>query len=137
MSPERSKELVDIYPDLFSDIDSRMPYQLFGFECHDGWFDLLKDLIDNLKIMCSKEDFYTGFYDDEVVPLKVDQVKEKFGTLRFYVNWENDSIRAAIKVAEKRSAETCEFCGNPGKMTQRGYWLQTLCDECYQKRCGE
>ena len=57
-----------------------------------------------------------------------EQVKEKFGTLRFYTNLSDDYIRGAISMAEAMSAVTCEECGNPGQSNQTG-WLRVRCKD--------
>lgn len=62
---------------------------------------------------------------DQVV---VDQVKEKFGTLRFYYTGGDDTIDGMVQMAESMSACVCEECGNPGTQT-RGGWIRTLCDQ--------
>ena len=56
------------------------------------------------------------------------QVKEKFGTLRFYVNGGDDATHALINMAESMSARTCETCGAPGKLRGQS-WVYTACDE--------
>ena len=58
----------------------------------------------------------------------VTQVKEKFGTLRFYMDGYNDKISAYESFAEAMSARTCEDCGSPGKTRYEG-WYRTLCDK--------
>jgi len=58
----------------------------------------------------------------------VSQVKEKFGTLRFYVNSATEAQYNYITFAESMSARTCEQCGNPGKTLGRG-WYYTACEE--------
>jgi len=60
------------------------------------------------------------------------QVKQKFGGLRFYMNFETKEMSAAIYEAEKRAQETCEDCGKPGVLRSGG-WLETLCDNCAGK----
>jgi len=57
----------------------------------------------------------------------VDQVKEKFGTLRFYYSGGDDHVDGVVRMAEAISAVTCEECGAPGK-TRHGGWIRTLCD---------
>lgn len=57
----------------------------------------------------------------------VDQVKEKFGTLRFYYTGGDDQIRGMVSMAESMSGVTCEECGAPGTTNGRG-WISTLCD---------
>lgn len=55
------------------------------------------------------------------------QIKEKYGTLRFYVSHEDDYISGILAMAEYLSGLTCETCGAPGKL--RGdFWLYTACD---------
>lgn len=56
------------------------------------------------------------------------QVKEKYGTLRFYTNGNANYVDGLINMAESMSARTCETCGAPGK-TRQGPWIRTLCDE--------
>lgn len=78
-----------------------------------GWSKLIKDLVDDL--------FVLG-WNGEVL-----QVKEKFGGLRFYINYGSDKVFDRIDVAENESLKICEECGNPGKQRNTG-WIKTLCD---------
>ena len=50
-------------------------------------------------------------------------------SLRFYCSC-NDKIRSFIREAERLSGITCEACGKPGKLGQRGGWYSTLCPAC-------
>jgi hypothetical protein len=62
------------------------------------------------------------------------QVKEKFGTLRFYY-WGGDEYCSGVEsMAESMSAVTCEVCGSPGMLRQGG-WIRALCDE-HAKEAG-
>jgi hypothetical protein len=69
-------------------------------------------------------------YEIEIPPLvsqvRATQVKEKFGSLRFYVAGGDDVTHALISMAESLSGQTCEICGEAGKM-QTGGWIRTLC----------
>jgi hypothetical protein len=65
--------------------------------------------------------------EDKIIPQVVaDQVKEKYGTLRFYYHGGDDFIDGMVRMAESMSAVTCEVCGNPGKLVGGG-WIRTLC----------
>lgn len=55
------------------------------------------------------------------------QVKEKFGTLRFYYYGGDDYCRGVDALADSLSAVTCEECGSPGKLLTQG-WHRTLCE---------
>jgi hypothetical protein len=108
-------------PDPF-DIDRLSPRQLaryYGpvyFGVGKGWFQLLMDLSIKLEAM------------EGIADIRVVQVKEKYGGLRFYLSSGTDEMFAAINKAEDLSYETCEECGEPGKIREGG-WVSVLCDE--------
>lgn len=64
---------------------------------------------------------------DKVPQVVAAQVKEKFGTLRFYYDGGNSTIDGMVRMAEAMSSRTCEECGAPGKSTSGG-WIRTLCE---------
>ena len=119
MSPDLTQKLLDKYPKLFSN------QQFWGFECGDGWYDILDYL-------CGSISQYTYEADD----LMVDQVKEKFGKLRFYLSREDDVIHGMVSMAEYMSGQICETCGERGQL-RTGSWLVTLCDMHHQARTGK
>lgn len=61
------------------------------------------------------------------------QIKEKFGTLRFYYDGGDDFCRGVVSMAEAMSAVTCEVCAAPGKSNDGG-WIRTLCDIHHEER---
>ena len=67
---------------------------------------------------------------------RVAQVKEKFGTLRFYDCGAPSSIyrelQDAIDKYEEMSARTCIRCGRPATKISLG-WISPFCDECAEK----
>ena len=86
------------------------------FEHGDGWFQLIWDLCEGI---------------EKVSPegIILQQVKEKFGGLRFYIGAGTIEVFALIDAAEAKSFEVCEKCGEPGKV-RGGSWIRTLCDGC-------
>jgi hypothetical protein len=56
------------------------------------------------------------------------QVKEKYGTLRFYCP-ATAAIDKYVCLAERLSSITCENCGKRGTPDESG-WVRTLCDAC-------
>lgn len=63
---------------------------------------------------------------------RASQVKEKYGTLRFYLTSGTEEMYAITDKAESRSETTCEICGKAGK--RRGdFWLSTRCSPCWKK----
>jgi hypothetical protein len=112
MSPEKNAELVAKYPKIFAEhYEGR-----FDFECGDGWFELIDNLCSLLMI------------DETLTPVAT-QVKEKFGTLRFYVNEATDYQYELIDRANTLSQNTCEVCGAPGTADYKRSWIKTLCEE--------
>lgn len=66
---------------------------------------------------------------------RASQVKEKFGSLRFYMNYSTPEMDKLIDEAEKESALTCEECGKSGKPRSKGKgWLYTACNEHINKQ---
>jgi hypothetical protein len=102
----------------------------WGFECGDGWFTILDQLMSNIQhhIDWNNKNFEKGYKQYKQVPqVTLDQVKEKFGTLRFYYQGGDDEISGMVRMAESMSAVTCEQCGNPGTTGGQG-WITTLCE---------
>jgi hypothetical protein len=68
----------------------------------------------------------------------VQQIKEKFGTLRYYCAPSGDdpspelldALDAITDDAERASAITCERYGDPGGLQRTRYWAKTLCHSC-------
>ena len=68
----------------------------------------------------------------------VHQIKEKFGTLRYYCapSAEDpapellDAFDAITDYAERASALTCERCGETGVLQRTRDWAKTLCSAC-------
>lgn len=70
---------------------------------------------------------------EQTIPPKVNwirvvQIKEKFGGLRFYYDGGDDQISGMVTMAEVWAGRTCETCGNLGKQRSGG-WIRTLCDQ--------
>jgi hypothetical protein len=66
----------------------------------------------------------------EIIPavpwIRVEQIKEKFGGLRFYYQGGDEAISGMVTMAECWAYRTCEQCGNKGKQREGG-WIRTLC----------
>ena len=108
-----AKRMQEKFPAMFSG-------QYGGFACGPGWWPMIETLcgviqnhIDQSKGACPQ--------------VVVEQIKEKFGSLRFYYQGGDDFISGAVWLAESMSGQLCEECGAPGKRSGGG-WVQTLCD---------
>ena len=132
MSPELDKQLCDKYPALFRDRHELPEYSAmsFGFECGDGWYNLIDDLCH-----CIETHIKSKWHQDEL-NVTVDQVKEKFGALRFYVTGSDYMIDGMICMAEYMSSRICEECGDKGHLRYGG-WIKTACDKHANQFFGE
>lgn len=122
--------LLDKYPVLFShrlDPGRKTPLT-YGIRVGDGWRKILEELTEQIAVL------------DINHIIRVEQIKEKFGGLRYYISFSTkpdrefkDKVYEKIKDAENRSFETCEVCGNKGCLRYNNHWYKTLCDYCASK----
>jgi hypothetical protein len=65
---------------------------------------------------------------DKIHPpaVKIDQIKEKFGELRFYYSGGDPSVSGMVIFAEYLCRQTCEVSGEKGELCVRGSWFKTL-----------
>ncbi len=125
------KRLKDKYPAMFS-----QPYG--GICVGEGWWPILEVLcghidsytkwINNTRAARLKENMHNLVVPDEVPQVVVAQIKEKFGSLRFYYDGGDNYIRGLVTMAESWASHTCEVCGELGT-ARHGGWIKTLCDE--------
>lgn len=122
--PAHPKDSEKVYSRLF--YPNGDPYALGPYWA--GWTMLIDTLCTRLNTIL------------EEVPgasLTVDQVKEKFGGLRFYCTPHGlDAPRAktideTIMLAEDASEHICQRCGSPDARQNESEWIQTLCEACW------
>jgi len=133
MREELDEQLCKKYPLIFKNRHGDMKETLmcWGFECGDGWYQILDSLCANIQshIDWQNENFAKGYphYEKPVPQVVAVQVKEKFGGLRFYYEGGDDHISGMVRMAESWASHTCEECGQSGKHRSGG-WIRTLCD---------
>ena len=182
MREELDKALCRKYPEMFKHrhADPRLTPMAWGFECGDGWYNLIDNLCAtihnhdinvfatrqyNIRYAKMREDAINGdwrLFDEHYLPglknpekyanwiqtqkeqllgdipqgfqnvelnqpVVCEQVKEKFGGLRFYHVNGDEFVSGAVALAEKMSYTICEECGQPGKL-RNTTWMRTLCD---------
>jgi hypothetical protein len=187
MKQELDKLLCEKYPKMMVNRNKNMQEtcMCWGFECGDGWFNILDQLMGNIQHhidwkekqhnwavkynemaqagkngnaelfadLVAKEyadkptigaEYIKGRCEEmiknplrdvpDLIPqVTLDQVKEKFGTLRFYYSGGDDYISGLVSMAESMTGVTCEECGNPGT-SRGGGWIHTYCGACEEKR---
>lgn len=121
MKKELEEKLVRKFPVIFSNIGStpEESCMAFGVECDDGWYDIIYALCECIQKYC----------DENKLTVKADQIKEKFGTLRFYFTGGDAFVDILVDMAEIFSGRTCERCGDKGKLGGK-FWIKCLCEKC-------
>ena len=133
MSPEKTKILQEKYPKIFGlGEDSNEPYGLYGLECGDGWFDLIDTLCRNIQHHVDWKSKNLPEGEREDFQVVATQIKEKFGSLRYYYNGGDDYIQGMIHMAEAMSGKICENCGEKATVRTKG-WIKNICNACHVK----
>lgn len=113
------------FPNLYRNryADMRTTAMCWGFEIGPGWRKLVYDLSTKLEPIIAQ--WKKEYPEEEYFPC-ASQVKEKYGTLRFYMTSATDEMWNLTEEAESASSTICETCGAPGKLA--GYsWYYTTC----------
>jgi len=157
MNQENTQKLFQNFPRLYrgDGQEKRNAFMQWGFQCDDGWFRLIYDLSSAIEREARK----MGIDPESEDWPRARQIKEKFGTLRYYISspgpTEDDvnsliaeqrngvisfrpvssinSIRNLVEIAEAQSAHICESCGLVGTLRTDGWW-KVSCTPCDEKR---
>lgn len=132
MDIEKTNKLWEAFPHLYQGKDMGIRASLipFGFECGDGWFDLLWDLSKKLT------ELIEALPESEREHIYASQVKEKYGELCFYMTTATNEMWDLIEEAEKKSTTICDICGMPGKLREYSGWYSTKCETCADRVLG-
>lgn len=128
---EFAKKMETSYPRMFSGAYG-------GFAVGKGWWPLIEKLCNTIQthidwsndtrtaLLISNP--YNNKIPEAVEQVVVQQIKEKFGTLRFYYEGGDNYVHGATSLAESLTGHLCEECGGFGK-TRHGGWVRVLCDQ--------
>lgn len=118
-----SEELEALYPNVYSD-------ECCSFEIPIGWYPLIAELSHDI---------------NEILKLNpgssivCEQVKQKFGGLRFYYSercltkYQSDLIKDLVLKTEIKSEAICEETGEKGLQCKKAGWYRTLSKEAAEK----
>lgn len=138
------KSIEDEYPDLFKNC--------YDFSIGDGWLPLIdricfmvtnhKNSIETRLEWAIKNKDKFSFYKEEIPELKKElktinkspfewhQIKEKFGTGRFYISGGSPQIQNWIEFAEAMTEVLCEIHGNLIVGQIKKPWVKRVCENC-------
>lgn len=102
LDPILTENLYAAFPQLYRGRHKSM-YEsgmCWGFECGDGWYQLLYDLSQELSDYLAEH---------PELDFEVTRVKSKFGTLRFHLNYRDAETERMIERAQQRADITGEL----------------------------
>ena len=128
MRPELDQKLCEKYPEIFVDRNSSInrTAMCWGFSHGDGWYEIIDALCGLIMWHCTQNLHLKPDGKPLRIP-KATQVKEKYGTLSFYIDHADEPVYNFIQFAESMSARVCEECGAPAKLQGKG-WYYTACE---------
>ena len=108
---------------LETEYKDRNPIVKYDIQCDKGWIPLLVSLFNIIYIL------------DEDKDIRINQIKEKFGSIRIYYSGlcsiKHKKIIEVIDAFSCIINNTCEICGNHGKLRQSpDICIKTLCNDC-------
>ncbi|SDU32525.1 hypothetical protein SAMN05216237_4289 [Pseudomonas yamanorum] len=103
------------YPEAFQD-DIARP---FTFRCGEGWYAIVGTLC---SLLCEANQ-RTG-----QAPTHMLSAFEKMGTLRILVTIRNPHANEWIRFAERHATNTCEICGEKGRLLYIDGWQRVRCE---------
>lgn len=101
-------------------------------ECGNGWAEHIGFASRQLEGINRQVPSGQGVY--------ANQIKEKFGGLRYYIGVGEDfpqehmeTVQKIVATAENACRVTCEICGEPGENKAISGWMSCLCEQCRTK----
>lgn len=134
--------LLNHFPDMFDGSD-------IGLWVDEGWHRIVFTLCycirshiertnSRISWMESRpEDYNEDEIPEPVEPVRVAQIKEKFGQLRFYYDGGDEYVAGLVNMAEHWADSTCEKCGDHGRVRHELNWVKTLCEPHFKELMDE
>ena len=126
-------ELFKKYPRIFKLMED--PYYRVSSEVPNTWLQTLDWMcgaieghIDNINIH--------NKHLEPITQLVCEQIKEKFGELRFYYSGGDKVCDGIVQLAEYILWETCESCGSHEDLITTKNWISRKCKKCLENEKG-
>lgn len=122
MTKELQQQLFTEFPHLYAlaKLPMDQTCMCWGICVGNGWFNIIRELSRKIVVI------------DPTV--QAEQVKEKFGGLRFYTRGGTmetaDAVDKAISAAARQADVTCEYCGSMEDVKPTSGWITMMCGKC-------
>lgn len=129
---EKNKQLIERYPFLMprnvwtDKIDEDYDYSYIRgiSELPQGWENLFLQMCEEIRQPLIDNNYLEKF--------RFSQIKEKYGSGRFYHNGAPEEVNKIIYKYENACGRTCGLCGAPATKISGG-WIFPYCDNCAEK----
>ena len=100
MKQELQENLFETYPKIFArrHMSKKYTAMCYGIQCPDSWYDIIDTLCGRIQSYADQNGFI----------VEANQVKSKFGGLRFYVTYSDPYIKGLLAMAEMMSLKIKE-----------------------------
>lgn len=100
MNQELQNALFETYPKIFARrfMSKKYTAMCYGIQCPDGWYNIIDTLCASIQ----------SYSDQNGLICEANQVKSKFGGLRFYVTYSDPYIKGLLSMAEMMSLKIKE-----------------------------
>jgi hypothetical protein len=139
------QKLYAYYPGIFirKDLSPQESTMYWGICCGDGWYELLNSLCEEIDCHIEQENFNRKRRYEKLkwwrklftkpqsaITFEARQVKEKFGSLRFYYDGGDDRIKGMVRMAESISNRICDVCGGAARpVYPTESWVAVRCPQ--------
>jgi len=135
MMSDNIKKLAKKHPLVFANMS-----EATWSDIPDGWMNLVDELCSKLTpLLVESYAKYPLNEDEYMIGITIDQIKEKFGGLRFYCSFLTedsdlwDKATVIIDEYERKSYDICQITGKHGTLRSKQMPIVTLCDEEFIK----
>ncbi len=125
------QELIQKYPKIFKPYEGN-PYGV-NWEVPDTWIQLVDDLCGAIQSRVDHWRMWDKDGEHRCPQVTCTQVKEKFGTLRFYYSGGDQPIDGMVSFASYMSYHICIDCGSREDLGRTQGWVSTKCRTCAEK----
>ena len=130
MNTTKTNKLYESFPALYRErtmtlAQSQMPW---GFQCGDGWFNIVWELSEKLNSLALRDDSVEG-------SLRVNEVRAEEGQLVVGLTNAAPDARDVVEHAQIKSQFTCELCGHAPSYLRKhpDFYQRVVCGRCMKK----
>ena len=125
------QELIQKYPKIFEPYEGN-PYGV-NWGIPDTWIQLVDDLCGAIQSHVDHWKIWDKDGEHRCSQVKCTQVKEKFGSLRFYYSGGDAQVDGMVSLAAHMSYYICIDCGSREHLGRTEGWVSTKCQSCAEK----